>query len=136
MATHSSILAWRIPGMGARWAAVYGVAQSRTRLKRLSSSSITHIPYAIKSTMMHIILLFKNQIKDHQMLKNGLITPELELSSECHIHFLPGLRGAPGPSPYHALPEGQLTSLQLSQPLPKARGPHASRSEPIKTGVK
>ena len=34
MATHSSVLAWRI-----WWAAVYGVAQSRTRLKRLSSSS-------------------------------------------------------------------------------------------------
>ena len=32
MATHSSILAWRIPGMGAWWAAIYGVAQSRTRL--------------------------------------------------------------------------------------------------------
>ena len=26
------ILAWRIPGMGAWWAAVYGVAQSRTQL--------------------------------------------------------------------------------------------------------
>ena len=39
MATHSSVLAWRIPGMGSWWAAVYGVAQSRTRLKRLSSSS-------------------------------------------------------------------------------------------------
>ena len=40
MATHSGILAWRIPGMmGAWWAAMYGVAQSRTRLKRLSSSS-------------------------------------------------------------------------------------------------
>ena len=50
MATHSSVLALRIPGMGLpgmgcsffenpRWAAVYGVAQSRTRLKRLSSSS-------------------------------------------------------------------------------------------------
>ena len=39
MATHSSILAWRIPGMGAWWAAVYGVAQSLTRLKQLSSSS-------------------------------------------------------------------------------------------------
>ena len=39
MATHSSVLAWRIPGTGgARWAAVYGVAQSQTRLKRLSSS--------------------------------------------------------------------------------------------------
>ena len=36
MATLSSVLAWRIP---AWWAAVYGVAQSWTRLKRLSSSS-------------------------------------------------------------------------------------------------
>ena len=40
MATHSSVLAWRIPGTrGAWWAAVYGVAQSRTRLKQLISSS-------------------------------------------------------------------------------------------------
>ena len=42
MATHSSVLVWRIPGTrdgGAWWAAVYGVAQSRTLLKRLSSSS-------------------------------------------------------------------------------------------------
>ena len=36
MATHSSVLAWRILGMGA---AIYGVSQSQTRLKRLSSSS-------------------------------------------------------------------------------------------------
>ena len=38
MATYSSVLAWRIPGMGEPGcpidgAAVYGVAQSRTRLK-------------------------------------------------------------------------------------------------------
>ena len=32
MATHSSVLAWRIPGTGAWWAAVYGVTQGRTRL--------------------------------------------------------------------------------------------------------
>ena len=33
MATHSSILAWRIPmDSGAWWAAVYGVAKSRTQL--------------------------------------------------------------------------------------------------------
>ena len=38
MATHSSILVWRIPGMGAWWAAVYGVAQSQTQLMWLSSS--------------------------------------------------------------------------------------------------
>ena len=40
MATHSSVLALRIPGIGKPgWAAVCGVAQSRTRLKRLSSRS-------------------------------------------------------------------------------------------------
>ena len=38
MATHSSVLAWRIPGTGgAWWAAVSGVAQNWTELKRLSS---------------------------------------------------------------------------------------------------
>ena len=41
MATHSSVLAWRIPGTGEPGGlpAVYGVAKSRTGLKRLSSSS-------------------------------------------------------------------------------------------------
>ena len=39
LATHSSVLAWRILGEGPWWAAVYGVAQSQTRLKQLSSSS-------------------------------------------------------------------------------------------------
>ena len=33
MAAHSSVLAWRIPGAGAWWAAVHGVAQSWTRLR-------------------------------------------------------------------------------------------------------
>ena len=37
MATHSSVLAWRIPGTGEP-GAIYGVTQSRTQLKRLSSS--------------------------------------------------------------------------------------------------
>ena len=37
MATHSSVLAWGIPGTGAWWASVCGVAQSRTQLKRLSN---------------------------------------------------------------------------------------------------
>ena len=39
MATHSSVLAWRIPGTGEPVGCVSGVAQSRTRLKQLSSSS-------------------------------------------------------------------------------------------------
>ena len=44
MATHSSVLAWRIPETAERWTAAYGVAQSRTRLKRLSSSGMPSTP--------------------------------------------------------------------------------------------
>ena len=40
MAVHSGVLAWRIPWTRAWWAAVYGVAQSWTRLKLLSSMHI------------------------------------------------------------------------------------------------
>ena len=39
MATHSSVLAWRIPGTGEPGGLPSMVAQSWTRLKRLSSSS-------------------------------------------------------------------------------------------------
>ena len=40
MATHSSVLAWRIPGTGEPGGLLsIGVTQSRTRLKQLSSSS-------------------------------------------------------------------------------------------------
>ena len=44
MAPHSSVLAWRVPG-GAWGAAVYGVAQSQTRLKQLSSSSSSGVTW-------------------------------------------------------------------------------------------
>ena len=41
MATHSSVLAWRIPGMGEPGGLPsFGVAQSQTRLKRLSSKQL------------------------------------------------------------------------------------------------
>ena len=39
MATHSSVLAWRIPGTGEPGGLLSMGSQSRTRLKRLSSSS-------------------------------------------------------------------------------------------------
>ena len=43
---------------GAWWAAVYGVAQSRTRLKRLSRSSETH---GLWGSLSHIPLKFITQ---------------------------------------------------------------------------
>ena len=55
---HSSVLAWRIPVMGgAWWAAVYGVEESRPRLKRLSSSSKgTHFHGGTVYVMMEAFL--------------------------------------------------------------------------------
>ena len=50
MATHSSVLAWTRDGE-AWWAAVYGVTQSWTRQKRLSSSSSRGLLlYSLKET--------------------------------------------------------------------------------------
>ena len=54
MATHSSVLAWRIArDGGARWAAVYGVAQSQTRLKQLSSSSSSNVLFLLSAFTKH-----------------------------------------------------------------------------------
>ena len=56
MATHSNILAWRIPGTEEpSGAAVYGVAPSRTRLKRLSSSSSSSSMLGLSSAAVAII---------------------------------------------------------------------------------
>ena len=53
MATHSSVLAWRIPGMGEPGGlAVYGVAQSRTQLKRLSNPTRISGNYIIKTQLI------------------------------------------------------------------------------------
>ena len=41
MATHSNILAWRIPQTGVWWAIVYRIARSQTRFNDLAH---THIP--------------------------------------------------------------------------------------------
>ena len=49
MATYSSVLAWRIPGAGEPGGLPDGVAQSRTRLKRLSSSSSRNLRIKISS---------------------------------------------------------------------------------------
>ena len=53
MATHSSIVAWRIPRTGAWWAAVHRVAQSWTRLKWLSGSSMYTMVTIVTNTILH-----------------------------------------------------------------------------------
>ena len=46
MATHSSVLAWRIPGTEEPDGLPFLGSQSRTRLKRLSSSSSSSMAYS------------------------------------------------------------------------------------------
>ena len=61
MATHSSVLAWRIPGTGKPGGLPsMGLAQSRTRLKRLSSSSMYGCEsWTVKKTECQRIDAFK-----------------------------------------------------------------------------
>ena len=53
---------------GAWWPAVYGVAQSRTRLKRLSSSSKLHVPEFIKGERLSFS--FTKVLSEGKQLKN------------------------------------------------------------------
>ena len=67
--THSSVLAWRIPGTGAWWAAVYGVAQSRTQLKQLSSNSSSMLLFRVlckqcRLQKMFIVDRAKRSVRD------------------------------------------------------------------------
>ena len=78
MATHSSVLAWRIPGTGgAWWAAVYGVAQSQTRLKRLSSSSSRFVVAFLSKSKCLLISWLQSLsavILEHKKIKSVTIS--------------------------------------------------------------
>ena len=75
MATHFSVLAWRIPGTrGAWWATVYGVSQSRTRLKRpRSCSAASHMPARphLPSFTTNERALIQRQRRRHHALPDG-----------------------------------------------------------------
>ena len=60
MATHSSVLAWRIPWMGAWWAAIYGVTQRQTRLTWLSSGSSRTCLHGIQIAQLKCKAIFQN----------------------------------------------------------------------------
>ena len=62
MATHSSILAWRIPMDRGAWRAiVHGVTKSRTRLKQLSSTFINFCK-VLSTLLMRSDILFLTSI--------------------------------------------------------------------------
>ena len=62
MATHSSILAWRIPGTGEPGGLPSRVAQSRTQLKQLSSSSSSCTQHNIKLLITADVYYYKTSL--------------------------------------------------------------------------
>ena len=66
MATHSSTLGWKIPGMAEPGgAAVYGVAQSWTRLRQLQLSSSSS---SSMSPKMFILIYILSKVKYIKLL--------------------------------------------------------------------
>ena len=85
MATHSSVLAWRIPGTGEPGGLPsMGSAKSRTRLKRLSSSSNIHnYQGAPLSAPTYVTLHFQDYISP-----DTNTTAEFSHSCLPHTHFM------------------------------------------------
>ena len=84
MATHSSVLAWRIPGIGKPGGLPsMGVAQSLTRLKRLSSSRVSltingeHMFFKEKISRENMLSEFKKENSKITQWKKIYIFPDV-----------------------------------------------------------
>ena len=88
-------------GRGAWWAAVYGVAQSRTRLKRLSSSSSS-------SSSPH--LGFLKLIKLEANYNIVVVLPYIDMNQAWVYMCSPSWIPLPPPSPSHPSGSSQCTS--------------------------
>ena len=95
MATHSSTLAWRIPGTGEPGGLLSIDAQSRTRLKRLSSSSSSLLIVHIKNLSHHWLFSFSY----------SLLTILLSQSTLDHTASLNICCPPPNLGPHHLLPQ-------------------------------
>ena len=75
MATHSSVLAWRVPGTGEPGGLPSMGSQSRTRLKRLSSSSssIVFLPLCLVAIPSCLSLEFFYSPPPFSVLLVGLV---------------------------------------------------------------
>ena len=88
MATHYSVLDCRIPGMGEPGGLPSMGSQSRTQLKRLSTSSITS-PAIVTATFLLILdsgplVLFSYAVKDpHYKVEEKQCWMETTLSFQC-----------------------------------------------------
>ena len=84
MATHSSVLAWRIPGTGEPGGLPSsGVTQNRTRLKGLSSSSMVNLTCVCFSYTVKWFSYTQTHILFQILFHYGLLQ-DIEYSSLCY----------------------------------------------------
>ena len=120
-------------GRGVWWAAVYGVSQSRTRLKRLSSSSSSSnrggrrinfhnssFVVDVVQLLMSVYSVMSNSLKPHGLQPAGLLYsrdfPGMDTGVGCHV-LLQGIFLTQGSNPcLLCLLHWQVGSLQLSPP--------------------
>ena len=101
MATHSSVLAYG----GAWWVSVSGVAQSRTRLKRLSSSSSSRLYYMLYNMLCqyvsvsflipnlivyqnHLEILARNILPGPPTKRSDSVSLEWDLETLSWVHYV------------------------------------------------
>ena len=89
MATHSSVLAWRLSGMGEPWGLPSMGSQSQTRLKRLSSSSRSWIIEKAREFQKNICFCFLDYTKAFDCVDyNKLWKTRPEMSAADHLTCL------------------------------------------------
>ena len=91
MTTHSSVLAWRIQGMGEPGGRPFMGSQSRTRLKRLSSSRHSfQNTWSMKDTAIkHCIISLIHSGNSHDIyFRDNLLTwTKILLVSQDSVHY-------------------------------------------------
>ena len=90
MATHSSVLAWKIPGTEepGRLPSVYGVAQSQTRLKQLSSSSSSSSNDWWFSAYIHALLATRTYSLEKSWFKSFVLLLLSFILELCPLYIL------------------------------------------------
>ena len=138
MATHSSVLAWRIPGTGgAWWAAVSGVAQSRTRLKwqeqqqQQQGSIVDHLLEIRDIILVSQLLVFLKYV-----LILGSPVQFSSVAQSCLTLHDPVDHSTPDLPVHHQLPESAQThvhwvsdAIQPSHPLSSPSPPAFNLSQ-------
>ena len=131
MATHSSILAWRIPmDRGAWWATVHGVAKNRPWLRTWLSL------FSQTACLFHYLSLDKNLVLGKQS-SYLLLFSSVQFSCSVVSNSLdPMNRSTPGLPVHHQLPESTQThvhrvgdAIQPSHPLSSPSPPVLSLSQ-------